>query len=303
MICLIGGANIDLQGFSNKKLIFNDSNPGKLRKGFGGVCRNICENLSRLNQKCSLIVPIGDDSFSKSLSEYMINLSVDLSKSKYLKNEDLSTYLSILDEDNEMILAISSMDILEKLDISHLKQYEEFLLKQELLVIDTNLRKDVLEYLSKLKIPKLIDLVSTTKAKKVKDFIGNFEYVKANKLEAELISQIKINSEEDLVKIGNYLLNLGVKNIFITLGSDGMFFMNHELYMHVLNPKIEVNDITGAGDAFCAGLAYSIVNNFDIEKSAKYAISMSIINVSNLGTCYTKLNEDLLHKTYIKYFI
>ena len=44
----IGGANVDIHGKSDNKLIMRDSNPGTLHMSLGGVCRNICENLALL---------------------------------------------------------------------------------------------------------------------------------------------------------------------------------------------------------------------------------------------------------------
>lgn len=78
--------------------------------------------------------------------------------------------------------------------------------------------------------------------------------------------------------------------------------MNNESFNQIENPKISVVDITGAGDAFSAGLAYSLKNNFDINKMAKVSLCMSLINVSNYGTCYQKLNKSLLNEFLKNFF-
>ena len=114
MICVVGGSNIDIQGFSQTKLNLYDSNPGIIQKGFGGVGRNIAENLARLDTKPKLISPIGDDNFSKELVEYMNNVGCDMGDAMKIENTQLSTYLSVLNEENEMVVAIAAMDILEK---------------------------------------------------------------------------------------------------------------------------------------------------------------------------------------------
>lgn len=302
MICVIGGANIDIQGFSEKSIVFNDSNPGNIQKGYGGVARNICENLSLLKSETMLISPIGDCEFSKNLIKYMNNRGSNMEHSLIIENSDLSTYLSILNEENEMILAISSMKILEKLDIDFLKTKENIIKNSSVLVIDTNLRTDVIEYLSTLNKNIVIDLVSTQKAVKAKNVIGNFNTVKPNKIEVEILTGVKITDIDSMKEAANILLNLGVKNVFITLGKDGVFYMNKEKYELIKNPDIVAKDITGAGDAFSSGLAFSLEKGYSIEKMARVALSMSIINVQNIGTCYQGLNIKLLNKTLKKYF-
>ena len=45
-VTCVGGANIDVQGFSNAPVNMRDSNPGVIRLCPGGVGRNIAENLA-----------------------------------------------------------------------------------------------------------------------------------------------------------------------------------------------------------------------------------------------------------------
>ena len=279
MICIVGGSNIDIQGFSQTKLNLYDSNPGTIQKGFGGVGRNIAENLALLDTKPKLISPIGDDNFSNELVQYMKNVGCDMSNSMKIENSQLSTYLSVLNEENEMVVAIAAMDILEKFDKDFISTKKDLISKSDILVLDTNLKKDVLEYLSSTHKKTVIDLVSTKKAVKIKDFLGNFHTIKANKLEIEVITDITIKSQEDLIKAAKVLLEKGVTNVFITLGSKGIFYMNNEKYEIIANPNISAVDITGAGDSFAAGVAFSLYNNFEIEKMARCALSMSILNL------------------------
>ena len=50
-ICVIGAVNVDIIASSYVRLIHQDSNPGTVKISYGGVGRNIAENLCRLNQK------------------------------------------------------------------------------------------------------------------------------------------------------------------------------------------------------------------------------------------------------------
>ncbi len=47
-VTVVGGANIDIHGRSEKVLRPNDANPGTVHVSAGGVGRNIAENLVRL---------------------------------------------------------------------------------------------------------------------------------------------------------------------------------------------------------------------------------------------------------------
>ena len=47
-ITVIGGINIDIEGSPFNKLRREDSNPGRISLSYGGVGRNITENIARI---------------------------------------------------------------------------------------------------------------------------------------------------------------------------------------------------------------------------------------------------------------
>ena len=63
----IGGANMDIHGKADHRIIMRDSNPGTLHASLGGVCRNICENLVRLGSDVKLVTVVGDDENGKGI--------------------------------------------------------------------------------------------------------------------------------------------------------------------------------------------------------------------------------------------
>ena len=69
-IYVVGGANIDIQGYSNKPLMFQDSNVGKVSYSYGGVARNIAENLALLNDDVCFVSAIGQDMFGSTMYQY-----------------------------------------------------------------------------------------------------------------------------------------------------------------------------------------------------------------------------------------
>jgi len=56
-------------------------------------------------------------------------------------------------------------------------------------------------------------------------------------------------------------------------------------------PKVEVVDVTGAGDTFLAALAYKFLIKSDIEEAIKFAIQASSITVQHMGVYAPKLEE------------
>lgn len=289
-ITIVGGANIDIIGRPYEKLRMKDSNPGKTTITLGGVGRNIGENLARLGIDTKLITVLGDDLYGRLILEKGNEIGLDISESLILKNRGTSTYLAILDEKGDMNLALSSMDILNQMDIPFIKEKKDLIESSSLCIVDTNLPKEVLEYMvSNFKVDFFLDTVSTRKAEKVKDILGYFHTIKPNRLEAEVLSDIRITDKGSLRKAASFFLDMGVKRVIITLGEEGVYYLDDEEEIFIRSPKISVVNATGAGDAFMAGLAYAYFNGLDIEKSIKIAMGASFVTLENENT----INPDI----------
>lgn len=293
-VVIIGGANVDIQGFPKEDLIYRDSNIGNVGMSLGGVGRNIGENLVRLGIDTKLISIIGNDIYGQEILKSSKDIGIDMEDSLILEKEDTSVYLSILDKYGDMEIAISSMDIYENMDIEFIKKKKKVIEESSLCIIDANIPEDVIKYIVKncKDTDFFLDTVSTAKTKRVKKLIGNFHTIKPNKLEVEILTGIVINSIKDLKEAASILHGKGIKRVFITLGEDGVFFSNGKLAKHIKSNPIKVVNATGAGDAFLAGLAYGYINDMEIEEMAKLAMYASIVAISHEDTINPHMSID-----------
>jgi len=285
-VCIVGGANIDIQGFPTEDLMLKDSNIGEVKISLGGVGRNIGENLVKLGIDTKLISVIGDDIYGCKILEEAKLIGLNMQDSLILKGEPTSTYLSILDESGDMAVAISNMGIYERMTVEFIKNKNHVIGNSKICIIDTNISSEVIEHIltSNKNVDFFLDTVSTSKAKRVKNLVGHFHTIKSNKMEAELLTGIQIKNEEDLKSASEYLHKKGVKKVFITLGDKGVFYSDRTHMKHIKASNIEVINATGAGDAFIAALAYAHINDIEINESARIAITASIIALSHENT-------------------
>ncbi len=285
-VTVVGGVNMDIHGFPKNKLIPGDSNIGTVKMSLGGVGRNIAENLVRLDIETKLISVLGDDIYGSKILEESALIGLDTKDCLILKGENTSTYLAIIDETHDMSVAISSMDIYERMTVDFIKDKKHVIDNSELVVLDTNIPVEVMEYLlnNHRSTDFFLDTVSTAKAKKVKHLIGNIHTLKSNTIEVESITGIEIKNEEDLKRNCEYLMNKGVKNVFITLGKNGVFYCNNTIMNHIKASNVRPVNTTGAGDAFMAALVYCHLNNINIDESAKIATAASIVALSHENT-------------------
>ena len=79
--------------------------------------------------------------------------------------------------------------------------------------------------------------------------------LKPNRMEAELLSGVTIRDETDVQKAAKVLLDKGVQQVYISLGSDGMYAEDQAgRHVRLPCPKVQVVNATGGGDAMAAAL-------------------------------------------------
>lgn len=292
-ITIIGGANIDLQGFPKSSLIMEDSNVGTMTTSLGGVGRNIAENLVRLGESTRLISVVGDDFYGKKILEESNLLGLDVDHTLVVPGESTSTYMSIMDENKDMKVAISSMDILSNLNSSFFRKKTAILRNSSAIAIDTNLPQDSIEFICEefKDLPLFLDPVSTTKAKKVMNLLKYFHTIKPNIHEAQILYGKEIHSIEDVKKAGEYFLKKGIKRAFISLGKDGIFCCSDSdsFVLKAINPMIK--SATGAGDAFMAGTLLSHKKNLSLKESAIFSLGASLAALQDENTINPRISE------------
>ncbi len=297
----IGAANVDIHGHSNKAINLRDSNPGRMNVSAGGVTRNVCENLSRMGAPVKLITALGDDVYAEQIRSECADAGIDLTHCMKVENHPSSTYISILDEKGDMFVAMSDMAVLQKMDMGFLETKAGVIHGAKLITCDSGLPSETLEGILHLfgeQQPVFIDPVSCAYAEKIKPYVGKFHTIKPNRMELEILAGMSIRSQKDLKKACDILLEAGVERLFVSLGSEGCFYMDRRgtQLQRKLNPLEEMVNATGGGDAFMAAVIYSTINDYDIEQTLDYALAAGLAAISHEKTINPNMSIDVLEK-------
>ncbi len=297
-ISIVGGVNIDIGGKPYTDLVMKDSNPGKVNITLGGVGRNIAHNLSLLNLNTKMFTALGNDLYFEKIKDSCIKNNIDISNAKKVDGGRTPIYLFICDETGNMNVAISDMEICDEIEIPYLRTNLKTIISSPILLIDSNIPKESIEYLcNNVNIPIFIDPVSSKKALKLVNVLDKIHTFKPNLIEAEILSGVKITDDNSLYKAAKALLDKGIKRLFISLGKDGTLACEDGIMLKVKPYKANVVNTTGAGDAFTAGLIYSYINNFDLIKTCKYASACAKIAIESKETINEHSSVSLIEKT------
>ena len=290
-VYVFGGANIDIVGLASRDLVLNDSNIGSIKYSFGGVARNIAENLARLEIPVNLVTIFSNDLFGKSLLEDCKRLNIETNFSKII-DEPSSTYLALLDKNQDLLWALADMNILDHLSKEMFDEVFQKMTVDDILVIDTNLPQELLKYAIKNSpVPVYLDPISTTKILKVENLLSSLTMIKPNLLEAETLSGLKFRDQEDYQAILDYFLINGVKETVISLGSKGVLIATKQEKAWFQHQPLEMINATGAGDSFLAGYLAMTVLNKTIDEKISFAIGCAAKTIRSESTVSKSLNQ------------
>lgn len=273
-IVTIGSANMDVAGYSQNQLNYADSNPGKIRFTPGGVGRNIAHNIALLGKSSWLLTAVGDDFYGKSLLMQTELSGVHVDKCLKVSDESTSSYLSLLDNTGEMLVAINDMSISECLSPEFLAQHREFIRGARVIVVDCNISEAALAWImeNRGETPIFVDPVSAWKCVKIRDWLPHIHTLKPNRLEAETLSGIPLVSRQDVPAVAAWFHQQGLQRLVLSMGGDGVYYSDMQGESGWSSPlKTQVVNVTGAGDAMMAGLAACWHEGFSLPESVRFS--------------------------------
>ena len=282
-VVVIGGANVDIGGTPHHSLIPEDSNPGIINITFGGVGRNIAHNLVNLGVKTSLITAVGNDPFGKEILNYCESIGIDTEYSIKVDDVRSSMYMYINDDEGNMKLAVSDMDICSMITPAVIDEHLELINNASAVVADCNLTHETLMHIKEVcKAPVFIDTVSVNKSPKIKDNLDGLYAIKPNMLEAGYLAGMKIENSEDCAAAALKLLDQGVEKVFISMDEEGILAADKNRIYITENYKADPLNTTGAGDSATAAVVWAYLLNDDEDylitasKAANAAAAMTI---------------------------
>jgi ribokinase len=284
-ILAIGSSNIDLI-----LRIPRFHHPGETIKGenlvtvFGGKGANQAIASKRLGGKVTFMTKLGNDSYGKSYHRYLIKMGL---QQKYLlKDKMLPTGIALIElvpkGENRIIVSSGANGSLSLKDLKRLTP-----LWKEIKVFVTQFEIPIETVKMGLKMAKkhgAITLLNPSPPIQLpSNILSLVDFIVPNEWEAQSLTGIKWKGDQEIRKMAKRLLDMGVKNVVITLGPKGLFFKNssQEFWMEAF--KVKAVDTTAAGDAFLGALASGFSENKPLREVLESANGAGALATMKLG--------------------
>lgn len=280
-LLLIGGSNVDYIATSKDKLIKKVSNIGTVSISFGGVMRNIAENLARLGNKVDFITAIGNDTNGIAMKSNLNSLGINVISPD--SSYPTGSYVAINDSNHDMVDAICDNRIIKDLNLEFIKKNAELIESHEYIILDSNLEETTIDYLFEAFKNKkfIVEAISPTKVIKYKKHLDEIFLIKCNIHEARMLMGIDL-VEKDLV---SGLLARGVKNVVVSHGAKDIYFGQDVRKVDLVKVEevFKFENTTGCGDALTSGVIDYFFRGHTLKESVSFGNELSRLTLMSKG--------------------
>lgn len=318
-VLCIGAANLDRKLRTLNTLQMGTSNPAYAEEVHGGVARNIAENLARLGLPSALLTAVGDDTAGHALLQQAETAGIDTRGTLRLANTYSGTYTAVLDERGEMVLALADMALYDQMTPDFLASRTPQRGGAAMVVADLNLPQDsvamLLQDARRDAVPLIIVAVSQPKMARLPQDLHGLRLLVLNRGELETRVGRTLPDEAALAEACREVQAQGAQDLIITCGGEGVYHTNAHTNAHAYAhngtdatthngaaglswlpaPQVDVVDVTGAGDAFAAGVCWSIYQGSgDLTLACRRGLKVAAMTLESPDTVSPLLAADIL---------
>ena len=288
-VCVLGAFVADLTCRTARMPGWGETILGiAFKVGPGGKGSNQAVAAARLNSEVRLITKLGRDAFGDMAKNFYREQGMSLSRIYEDPEESSGTATIVVDEktrENAIIVVQGACGNLTVAEVEaagdEIATSDVFLTQLELPIPPT-LRG--IEIAHEAGVPVILNPAPAIPVPK--EIFKKVAYLTPNETEAlGLLGEKSIGEPDDVEKIADRLIALGVLNVVLTLGENGAFVKGPSVSRHI--PAFQYGSVvetTGAGDAFAGGLAVALAEKKSLESAAVYGCAVAGISVTRSGT-------------------
>lgn len=261
-ILVIGAVFVDIKGFPFDNYLPTGRNAGRVEYVHGGVARNVVEDIANVELRPTFLSIVDDTPMGAAVVQKLQNHKVD---TQYMltRPDGMGTWLAVFDQSGDVAGSISKRpDMLPVAELLE-KKGDEIFSKVRSVVLEIGLDKQIvkstLELAKKHSVKTFALVANMSIAAERRDLLQQFDCVICNQQEAGILflNDYSDKTPEQMRDIlAERIASAKIPSMVVTMGGDGAVYANNRGEKGVCPArKVQVKDTTGAGDAFCAGVA------------------------------------------------
>lgn len=284
-IIVIGSSNTDMVVKTSRLPLPGETIlGGEFFMNQGGKGANQAVAVKRLGGNLVFLSKLGDDIFGQQALKAFEEENINTHHIVCDKSIASGVALISIDEnaENSIVVASGANMLLNEQDID--KVVDE-MCEGDILLMQLEIPIQTVESAARKAYEKGVKVIlNPAPAQVLPESLLQYLYmITPNRIEAEMLTGIKIINGSDVEQAANDLNLKGIENVIITLGSNGCFVKEGTTAYYIDSFKVNAIDTTAAGDTFNGALCVALAEGMDLRQAVVMASKASSIAVTRMG--------------------
>ena len=286
-IAVIGSNMVDLITYGSKMPVAGETlEAPEFSMGCGGKGSNQAVAAAKYGAQVMMMTKVGDDIFADNTINNFSKYGIDTQFVQKVPHTSSGVAPIFVDESgqNRILIIKGANAFLQPEDID--KAADE-LAKCSLIIlqleVDLKTVYHAINFGKKHSVPVLLNPAPATKELDINEAC-KCDFFVPNETELEILTGMPVQTDEEIKKAAQYLVEKGLKNVIVTMGSRGSLWVTKDKCHYQPVFKVKAVDTSGAGDAFIGCFASCWVKTHDIASAMKEAGAFSALSVTKKGT-------------------
>ena len=298
---VIGTVFVDIKGFPDDLYILEGRNAGRVEIVHGGVGRNVAEDIANVELRPRFVGMVDDTAEGAEVLRKLKNHKVNTDYVA-VTQDGMGMWLAVFNNGGDIAGSISKRPTSDAMLRMLEEKGDEIFADADSIVIEIDLDKELIKtvfrYAEKYHKKVYAVVANMSIASQRRDFLQSIDCFVCNEQEAGILFVCDFSGltpEELCEELSRRVVSARIPSMVVTMGSRGAVYadMNGDKGVYPAR-KVKVRDTTGAGDAFCAGVAIGLTYGKTMREAVEIGtrLASSVITVSE-NVCPRFLPQEL----------
>ena len=298
---VIGTVFVDIKGFPDDLYIPEGRNAGRVEIVHGGVGRNVAEDIANVELRPRVVGMVDDTAEGAEVLRKLKNHKVNTDYVA-VTQDGMGMWLAVFNNGGDIAGSISKRPTSDAMLRMLEEKGDEIFADADSIVIEIDLDKELIKtvfrYAEKYHKKVYAVVANMSIASQRRDFLQSIDCFVCNEQEAGILFVCDFSGltpEELCEELSRRVVSARIPSMVVTMGSRGAVYadMNGDKGVYPAR-KVKVRDTTGAGDAFCAGVAIGLTYGKTMREAVEIGtrLASSVITVSE-NVCPRFLPQEL----------
>lgn len=284
-ILVVGSSNTDMVVKSDRL-----PGPGETVLGgqfftfAGGKGANQAVAAAKLDGQVSFLAKVGNDGLGQAAIAGFEKVGIDTSSILIDSSTHSGVALILVDSMGENSISVAS-GANAKLSSSDIENAKDEITNSAFILTQLEIPLSSIEVLVNMASEYGVQLIlnPAPAVQLSQEILENLFLITPNETEAEILTGIKVKDEKTASLAAHFLKEKGVKNVIITLGARGAYYLTDQEEQLVPGEVVKAVDTTAAGDTFNGALTVALAEGRSMRDSILFANRAAALSVTTMG--------------------